>query len=65
MGQAIVEISLHDEGDGTRIEMREDATQGLGKLLPHPARQALIAPRNAETLTRLALLAERRTQPTI
>jgi carbon monoxide dehydrogenase subunit G len=65
MGQAIVEISLHDEGDRTRIEMREDATAGLGKLLPHPVRQALIAPRNTETVTRLALLAERRTQPTL
>lgn len=65
MGQAIVEIRLHDEGDRTRIEMREDATAGLGKLLPHPVRQALIAPRNTETVTRLALLAERRTEPTI
>ena len=64
-GAAIVEIRLHDEGDRTRIEMREDATAGLGKLLPHTVRQALIAPRNTETVTRLALLAERRTQPTI
>ena len=30
MGQAVVEISLHDEGDRTRIEMREDASDGLG-----------------------------------
>jgi carbon monoxide dehydrogenase subunit G len=65
MGQAVVEITLHDEGDHTRIEMREDATQGLGKLVPHPVRQAMIAPRNTETVTRLALLAERRTEPTL
>jgi len=65
MGQAVVEISLHDEGDHTRIEMREDATQGMGRLVPHPVRQAMIAPRNTETVTRLALLAERRTEPTL
>jgi carbon monoxide dehydrogenase subunit G len=65
LGQAIVEISLHDEGDRTRIEMREDASDGLGRLIPHPVRQALIAPRNSETLTRLALLAERRRTPTV
>ena len=60
-----MEISLHDEGDRTRIEMREDASQGLGRLVPHAVRQALIAPRNTETLTRLALLAERHTTPTV
>jgi carbon monoxide dehydrogenase subunit G len=65
MGQAVVEISLHDEGDHTRIEMREDATQGMGRLVPHQVRQAMIAPRNTETVTRLALLAERRTEPTL
>ena len=65
MGQAVVEISLHDEGGHTRIEMREDATQGLGRLVPRQVRQAMIAPRNAETVTRLALLAERRTEPTL
>jgi carbon monoxide dehydrogenase subunit G len=65
LGQAVVEISLHDEGDRTRIEMREDASGGLGRLIPHPVRQALIAPRNTETLTRLALLAERRGTPVV
>ena len=47
LGQAVVEISLHDEGDRTRIEMREDASDGLGRLIPHPVRQALIAPATA------------------
>ena len=65
LGQAVVEISLHDEGDRTRIEMREDASDGLGRLIPHPVRQALIAPRNTETLTRLVLLAERRGTPVV
>jgi carbon monoxide dehydrogenase subunit G len=65
LGQAVVEVTLHDEGDRTRIEMREDAAQGLAKLIPHPVRQALIAPRNTETLTRLALLAERHEEPVV
>ena len=43
--------------------MREDASRGPGRLVPHAVRQAGIARRNHEALLRLALLAERRTQP--
>jgi len=64
-GEAVVEIELIPEGTGTRIEMREDADKGPAKLLPKPARQAAIGPRNTETLLRLALLAERRTTPPV
>lgn len=59
LGEATVEIRLAPEGDGTRIEMREDAADGPATLMPQPARQPLIAARNTESLRRLALLAER------
>ena len=42
------------------MTMAEDATSGLGKLVPMPARQAMILPRNREALRRLVLLAEGR-----
>jgi len=63
LGEAVVEIAIHPERGGTRIEMREDAVQGPISLPPKPLRQAAIAPRNAESILRLALLAERSTSP--
>lgn len=65
VGEASVEIVLTADGTGTLIEMREDATEGPARILPHPLRQALIKPRNQETLTRLALLAEARQAPSV
>lgn len=62
-GQALVEIEVHAHGSRTLIEMREDAVRGPGLLIPAPARQLAIVPRNNETLLRLALLAERRASP--
>lgn len=63
MGEARVELDLaaSDEAGpgGCRIVMREDATHGPGRLIPAPLRQCAIAPRNVETLRRLAYLAER------
>lgn len=63
MGEACVEIELAPSDDagtgGCRIVIREDATHGPGTLIPHPLRQWTIAPRNAESLRRLAYLAER------
>ena len=63
MGVATVEITLEPQDGGTLISMREDASRGPGRLVPHAVRQAGIARRNHEALLRLALLAERRTQP--
>ena len=60
-GEAEVRITLTAErADQTAVSMAEDATGGPGRLIPRPVRQALIGPRNVETLRRLALLAEGR-----
>ncbi|MCW2721144.1 MAG: hypothetical protein QOG20_4735 [Pseudonocardiales bacterium] len=62
-GEARVELQLTpsvEAGvDGCRIGMREDATHGPGRLVPRAVRQLAIAPRNKESLRRLAYLAER------
>ena len=60
-GEARVELELlpGEQAGGCRILMREDATHGPGRLIPGPLRQWAIAPRNAESLRRLAYLAER------
>lgn len=63
MGVATVEITLEPQDGGTLISMREDASQGPGRFVPRPVRQAGIARRNHEALLRLTLLAERRTSP--
>lgn len=63
LGEALVELELTPDGDGTRIEMREDATGGPLRLVPQAARQLLIVPRNREATMRLALIAERSTSP--
>lgn len=63
VGEAWVEILLLPHGRGTRIEMREDVRRGPVTLVPAMVRQLGIAPRNRETLRRLALLAERNAHP--
>jgi hypothetical protein len=61
LGEARVEILLEDRPvGGCRIVIREDATRGPGRLVPKPVRSALIAPRNVESLRRLAYLAQGR-----
>jgi hypothetical protein len=61
LGEARVEILLEDRpGGGCRMMIREDATDGPGRFVPKPVRSALIAPRNVESLRRLAYLAEGR-----
>lgn len=59
-GEAEVVLTLADEGDGTRIDIHEDAVSGPGRLLPAVARRPLIHVRNRESLRRLVLLAEGR-----
>jgi hypothetical protein len=60
LGEARVLVELDDHGDTCHVEIREDAAEGPGRVLPAPVRQLAIVPRNTETLRRLALLAERR-----
>lgn len=45
------------------VSIVEDVTGGPGRLIPRPARQLLITPRNTEALRRLALIAEGQTEP--
>lgn len=63
-GEADVSIRLRASGAGTEIVIEEDAASGPGRLVPKPARDLMLHSRNAETLRRLAYLAERRTDPT-
>ena len=59
-GEAQVLVSLRPEGRGTRVTIREDAVAGPLRLVPRPLRKWVIAPRNVESLRRLAHLAEGR-----
>jgi NAD(P)-dependent dehydrogenase (short-subunit alcohol dehydrogenase family) len=61
LGEARVVIALEPTGEERcLITISEDATAGPGLLAPRRLRQALIAPRNKESLYRLALIAEGR-----
>nr|NLD40467.1 SRPBCC family protein [Actinomycetales bacterium] len=61
VGEARVRLSIAPTGTETcTVTMTEDAIRGPGKLIPAPVRRVLIAPRNKESLHRLALLAEGR-----
>ncbi len=62
-GQAVVEVEVTPQEQGSRIEIREDAAEGPARFIPQPVRQAMIAPRNTESVKRLALLAERKQEP--
>jgi hypothetical protein len=61
-GEATVRIRVTpgSHPDSSTLSIVEDATGGPGKLLPRAARQLLIAPRNAESVHRLAFIAEGR-----
>jgi uncharacterized protein YndB with AHSA1/START domain len=58
MGEAEIRLTLTEHSGSCEVEMAEDAVSGPGRLVPGPLRQAAIAPRNTESLRRLAYLAE-------
>jgi hypothetical protein len=58
VGRTEVRLTLDEGAAGCEVVLSEDVNGGPGRLLPPPARSALIGPRNAETLRRLAYLAE-------
>jgi uncharacterized protein YndB with AHSA1/START domain len=62
-GEATVELRLEPKGSGTLVTMAEDVTRGPSRLLPQFVRQPAIAVRNAETVRRLAYIAEGRSNP--
>lgn len=56
--EVVIELEPRPGGTSTLVRMREDASDGPARLVPRPARQLAIAPRNRESLRRLAFLAE-------
>jgi hypothetical protein len=58
MGDAEIRLTLEERAEGCEVVMSEDARSGPARLVPGPARSALIGPRNTESLRRLAYLAE-------
>jgi hypothetical protein len=53
-----VQVRVDSASPGCTLVMREDVVSGPARLVPAPLRAAAIGARNAETLRRLALLAE-------
>lgn len=62
-GEGRVWIEVLPHPDGCEVRMTEEAVGGPAVLVPAPARDAMLAWRNSETLRRLAFLAEGRTAP--
>ncbi len=60
LGEAEVTIDLVPKDGGTLVEIRELAVAGPARLLPRPAQDVVLTARNAETLRRLAYVAEGR-----
>jgi uncharacterized protein YndB with AHSA1/START domain len=58
LGKARVRFDLDGDGETTTITMTELATRGPIAMLPVPVQTRLIAPRNRESLRRLARLAK-------
>ncbi len=58
LGEARVIIDVKPSGEGCLVRMREHAVRGPGALIPKPLLDLGLAPRNRETLHRLAYLAE-------
>lgn len=62
-GEATIELRIERQGDRSVVTMIEDASAGPGALVPKQLRQAVIAPRNKESLRRLAYIVEGRSHP--
>jgi uncharacterized protein YndB with AHSA1/START domain len=62
-GEATVELRIEPAGNGSKVTLIEDVSRGPGRFVPKALRQPAIALRTAETLRRLAYMAEARTDP--
>ncbi|CAN5342148.1 hypothetical protein BH09ACT10_BH09ACT10_16190 [soil metagenome] len=60
LGAASVRLEVVALGAGCNVTMWEDVSSGPAQLVPRPLRQAMVHPRNVESLKRLAFIAERR-----
>lgn len=58
LGEARVTIDVKARGDGSVVRIQEEAVAGPAKYVPAPVMDVLLRWRNAETLHRLAYLAE-------
>jgi uncharacterized protein YndB with AHSA1/START domain len=58
-GSVRIEITLHDHGDDTVVEMVEHPARGTAAVLHNPVGDALLKLRNVQTLRRLQKLAQR------
>ena len=61
-GEAQVRLTVAPAPGGCTVAIEEDATAGPGRLVPAPLRHALLGWRNRESLLRLQMLAEGRTE---
>ncbi|MBB5959396.1 uncharacterized protein YndB with AHSA1/START domain [Saccharothrix tamanrassetensis] len=60
LGQAHIRFELSESGGATTVRMSEEVSKGPLSLLPAPVQAVMLAPRNRESLHRLADLAVRR-----
>lgn len=58
IGEARVTIDVKERGQGCVVRIQEEAVSGPGRFVPAPLLDILLQWRNAETLHRLAYLAE-------
>lgn len=58
IGEARVTIDVKPHGDGSLVRIQEEAVSGPAKLVPQSVADIMLRWRNAETLQRLAYLAE-------
>jgi hypothetical protein len=59
-GEGRVVLTCRPDPLGTEVTMEEMAVSGPAKTIPKPVQDAMLGPRNAEALKRLAYLAEHR-----
>ncbi len=63
LGEAEVVIEVKPRGDGCVVRLTERAVRGPGSWVPAPLLDVPLGVRNAETLRRLAFIAEGRVDP--
>jgi uncharacterized protein YndB with AHSA1/START domain len=62
-GEALVDLALEADGDGTLVTMSEGAARGPARLVDNPLQRWALRKRNKESLARLATVAEKRPLP--
>ncbi|HTJ36568.1 MAG TPA: SRPBCC family protein [Dactylosporangium sp.] len=64
LGEATVRLDLEPVDARTRVTLSYELTAGIGRFVPRRIQSALLGPRSAEMLSRLADIAVRRRVPT-